>query len=105
MSALTIYRGRTNVIPVSLGFDVSADTITGEIRTKPEQTSDEIATWVIDNVTDGSDGEITLTLDDSITSVIAQDRGYTDLKRVTGGEPVPIFNEPLLVEFTDVVTA
>lgn len=103
-NSLIVHKGRTNIVPVSLGMDVSGDTITSEIRAKPVATSELIASWTVSFETDGSDGEIILTLDDSDTVDIAYTRGYMDLKRVTAGEPVPVFDKPLHVEFKDVVT-
>lgn len=103
-NSLIVHKGRTNIVPVSLGMDVSGDTISSEIRAKPVATSELIASWTVSFETDGSDGEIILTLDDSDTVDIAYTRGYMDLKRVTAGEPVPVFDKPLHVEFKDVVT-
>lgn len=103
-NSLIVHKGRTNIVPVSLGMDVSGDTITSEIRAKPVATSELIASWTVSFETDGSDGEIILTLDDSDTVDITYSRGYMDLKRVTAGEPVPVFDKPLHVEFKDVVT-
>jgi hypothetical protein len=55
--------------------------------------------------TDGSDGWLILTLDDSDSTSITDRIGYMDLKRVTAGEPVSMLDEPLQVEFRKVVTA
>ncbi len=104
MKQIIVHKGRTVVVPVSLGFDVSQDIITSEIRVGKSQTSDLIATWDVSFVTDGTDGELVLTLDNSVTEVITQTTGYMDIKRVTGGEPLSIFDEPLEVLFTDSVT-
>lgn len=105
MQQVEVYRSRTVILPVSLGFDVSEETITSEIRVAQSPTSDLIATWTVTNKTDGTDGEIILTLDDEITSEIVQTIGYMDLKRMSGGEPLSIFSEPLQVVFLDPVTA
>lgn len=104
-NAVIVYVGRTNIIPVSLGIDVSDDTITSEIRETKDPESELIATWVVTNATDGVDGEILLTLDDSDSAEITHIRGYMDLKRVTGSEPVPVFRDPLDVIFQKGVTA
>lgn len=101
---VVVHKGRTNVIRVHMGIDVSGDTITSEIRAEPDQESDLIATWGVTFETDGSDGELILTLDDSVTSAIEADAGYMDLKRVTAGEPVPVFDRPLDVTFRGTVT-
>lgn len=103
--SIIIHKGRTNVITVAMGFDVSADTITSEIRAEPDTESLLIATWEVDFVTDGTDGELRLTLDDIITGQIKASGGYMDLKRMVGGEPLPVFERPLEVQFQGTVTA
>jgi hypothetical protein len=103
-NAVIVHIGRTNTLPVSLGMDVSGDTFTSQIRALKDPTSELIAEWDVDFDTDGSDGELVLTLDDSVTELITAETGYMDLKRVTGGEPVPVFDKPLSVIFRLVVT-
>lgn len=103
-NAVVIHKGRSNTIPVALGIDVSADTITSEIRSEPDQSSPLLATFVVSFVTDGTDGELSLYLDDTFSAQIAVGRGFMDIKRVTGGEPVPVFEEPLEVIFKGSVT-
>lgn len=102
---LKVYKDRTNTVPVDLGFDVSADTITSEIREDKDKDSTLIATWTVSFLTDGVDGKLILTLDNSLVSAITQTTGYMDLKRVSAGEPVPVFNHPLRVRFQEAVTA
>lgn len=97
--------GRTVTMTVGLGYDVSLDAFTSQIRAKKDPTSDLIATWDITFLNDGSDGELIFTLDDSATSTITHRRGYMDIKRITGGEPVSVFDEPLEVIFRKTVTA
>jgi hypothetical protein len=99
-----VHRNRTNVISVELGIDITGDTITSEIRVHPEHTSVLLATWVV-AVVNAVTGNITLTLDDLITGQIEVDKGYMDIKRVSGGEPVPLFDRPVEVEFRGTVTA
>lgn len=101
---LVIQKNRTNVVTVSLGIDVSDDTITSEIRTHENSTSDLIATWQVAFLTDGTDGELVLTLDNSIVDDIPYKSGYMDIKRVTNGEPVSVFDNPLLVIFRETIT-
>lgn len=103
-SKVIVHKNRTNILPVSLGFDVSADTITSEIRSEPDVNAPLIATWVVSFKTDGRDGEIVLTLDDLVTSQIKANSGYMDLKRITGTEPVAIFDQSLEVSFRGSVT-
>lgn len=100
-----VHKGRTNILTVNMGMDVSADTLTSEIRAATDSSSPLIATWAVTYATDGTDGELILTLDDAITSGVTDDRGYMDIKRVTGGEPVPVFDQPLEVIFRGTVTA
>jgi len=105
MKQVTVYKGRTVILPVALGIDVSQDTITSEIRAGKSRTETLIATWVVTYVTDGTDGDILLTLDNDITEAITNSVGYMDLKRVSGGEPLSVFDEPLQVAFVNTVTA
>jgi len=102
---IVVHKHRTNVITVGLGIDVSTDAITSEIRSKPEVDSPLIATWDVQHTTDGTDGELTLTLDDVHTSQITVASGFMDIKRVSGGEPLPVFDAPLEVVFRGSVTA
>lgn len=100
-----VYKGRTTVLQVSVGYDISEDQITSEIRAGKYPTSTLIATWIVQNRSDGKDGELLLILDDAVSAEITKTKGYMDLKRVTGGEPVPVFDDPLEVLFKEVVTA
>lgn len=104
-SKVIVHKGRTNVLTISLGIDVSGDTITSEIRSEPNSDSPLIATWDVEFKTDGTDGELVLTLDNLITSQIAPNSGYMDLKRISGSEPMPVFDRPLEVGFRGTVTA
>jgi len=104
-SKIIVHKGRTNILTVSLGINVSADTFTSEIRSEPDQAAPLIATWVVSFKTTGADGELILRLDDNETRQIKANSGYMDLKRVTGSEPVPVFDMPLEVSFRGTVTA
>lgn len=101
---ITVHKGRTDTIEVQLPYSVETDTITSEIREGKRSDSELIATWTVEFKTDGTDGIVILTLDDAVTAGIEQRVGYMDLKRVSDGEPVPVFDEPLQVLFKDVVT-
>ncbi len=103
-SAIVIHKGRTASIPVSLGIDVSADTLTSEIRTEPRTDSPLIATFTVTKVSGGTTGEIVLGLDDLITAQITVAGGFMDLKRVSAGEALAVFSEPLEVVFRGTVT-
>jgi hypothetical protein len=99
-----VHKGRTNILQINLGVNVSADTFVSEIRSEPTQDSPLIATWVISFVTNGTDGKLKLTLDNVITDQIAANSGYMDLKRVSNGEPIAVFDRPLEVSFRGTVT-
>jgi len=104
MSAVIVHVGLTNTLEVDVGVDVSADTLTSEIRTLPKRDGTLIATWNLVKTTDGTDGLLTLTLDNTITEQIVAAEGWMDIRRVVGGEPVPLFDQPLRVEFRGTVT-
>ena len=101
---LVVHRNRTNIVPLGLGFDVSGDTITSQIRVEPGEADPPLAEWTVTFATDGTDGEIVLTLLEEDVSAIDVNYGYMDLKRVSGGEPLSVFLEPLKVHFQGVVT-
>lgn len=103
---IIVHKGRTNVVTVDMGIDVSLDILTSEIRSEPNQGAPLIATWEVAFVTDGTDGKLTLTLDDLTTSQIKATSGFMDIKRVVGtiGEPVAAFDKPLEVTFRGTVT-
>ena len=99
-----VHKGRVNTIGVSLGYNASADIYTSEIRRDPDFLSPLIAIWTVAWKTNGSDGELILTLDDLITKQIEVDSGYMDLKRVSAGNAFPVFDRPLEVIFRGTVT-
>lgn len=99
-----VHKGRTNTLRVNLGINVQGDVFTSEIRAEPTVDSPLIATWVVSFVTNGADGELLLKLDDNETRQIKANSGYMDLKRVTGSEPIPVFDRPLEVSFRGTVT-
>lgn len=98
---IIVHKNRVNVIPVSLGMDVSGETLTSEIRTA---TNVLIATWVVSFESDGVDGEILLTMDDSVSAAIVYERGLMDIKRVSAGQPYAVFDAPFDVEIRETVT-
>ena len=101
---VVVHKGRTNTVRVLMGIDVSADILTSEIRSEPDVQAPLLATWHVSFATDGTDGELILVLDDVQTAQIEVNTGYMDIKRVTGGEPIPVFDKPLEVSFRGVVT-
>jgi hypothetical protein len=90
---------------MGLGFDVSADILTSQIRAEERSDSDLLATWALSFATDGTDGEIILTLDNSATGNIEAVNGYMDIKRVTAGEPVPVHVGTIPVVFKETITS
>jgi len=99
-----VYKARTNTLPVNLGMDVSADTFTSEVRVDRDHTSTLLMEWTVTFDTDGTDGKLILSVDDIVTGQILPSSGWMDLKRVTGSEPVQVF-DPIEVEFRGSVTA
>jgi hypothetical protein len=101
---IIVHKGRSNLITVDLGFDVAGDTLTSEIRAEESSDSDLIATWTRTKGDGGVNGILRLSLDDSVTAAITYKSGFMDIKRVTGTEPVPVFDRPLEVVFRETVT-
>ena len=104
MEQLVVDRNRTNVVVVDLNEDVSADTFTSEIRKEQDWNSTLLATWTVTFVTDGTDGELLLTLDKATTSAITLSTAYMDIKRVNGSEETSVLAEPIQVVFQGTVT-
>jgi len=104
-SQIFVYKNRTNIITVSLGMNVQNDTFTSEIRKEKNSSSTLLATWTVSFVTNGTDGMLKLTLDNSQLANITRSNGFMDIKRTTSGEPVPVFDDPIEVIFREVVTA
>jgi hypothetical protein len=102
---LIIYKNRTNIVSIGLGFDVSQDTITSEIREEIDHTSPLLSTWTVNFTTNGVDGELTLILPESEIEDVQKKYGYMDLKRESSGAFLPVFKEPLKVAFKKVVTS
>jgi hypothetical protein len=104
---IIVHKGRTNVVTVDMGIDVSADLLTSEIRSEPNQGAPLIATWDVAFATNGVDGRLILTLDDLATGQIKATSGFMDIKRMVGGEAgeaVAAFDKPLEVTFRGTVT-
>lgn len=104
MEQIKVDKGRTTIIQVNLGFDVSADAFSSEIRAEKDRESDLIAAWDVEFLSDGTDGKLVLTLVKAVTDEISRSRGFMDLKRVTGGEPISVFESPLEVLFQETIT-
>lgn len=107
-NSVRVHKGRTVTVAVDLGEDVSGDSAmpTSEIRATPERDGLLLATWAVAYPPggDGTDGMVVLVLDDITTGQITAPKGYMDIKRVIGGEPIAVFDEALEVEFIGTVT-
>lgn len=99
-ASLPLHKGRTNVIPVNLAMDITGETITSQIRAFETQDSELLVDWDVD-VTDASAGLITLTCD-LLANPVSATKGFMDIKRGSGN--LPVFAEPLAVEFKGSVT-
>lgn len=105
MNVVTIEKGRVNTVYVSLKQDVSKYSVVSEIRVEPNSSSELIATWVASFKTNGKDGELVLTMDDSVSGAITQKTGYMDVKLVFNGDDVSAFDDYVPVLFKETVTA
>jgi hypothetical protein len=102
---LILHVGRVNVVPLGLGFDVSGDEFTSQIRKEKSVESDLLAEWDVTFANDGTDGELVMILAADALNEVSVSSGYTDLKRVSNGQPLSVFSEPIPVVFEGVVTA
>lgn len=98
MQPIVIQRGNTIEVPVSIGFNVSGETLTSKIYVDDDPLSAVIAEWTVSFITDGSDGELLLTLSYLITEAIVQSSGHMDLRK-TSGTPVDLLEQMLEVIF------
>jgi hypothetical protein len=107
MNTVTVYKNRTTIIGVELGYDVSGDTITSEIREEKDSTSTLFASWDVSFTTDGEDGSLIFTIDNSdLPETFPEDgTAFMDIKRTSAGEPLPVHKKPIRVKFVEVVTA
>jgi hypothetical protein len=103
-SVLNVYKQRMNIVTVSLGMDVSGETFTSQIRTEPDQDAELIAEWAVAFDTNGTDGELILTLTETDVADIELRRGWMDIKRNSSGASLPVFDRPLEVDFIGAVT-
>ena|SRR5688572_15868031 len=101
---IRVYKGRTTVVTVNLGINVTGETFASEIRTEPDVNSALICEWDI-TIVDAPTGKLRLELDDLVTGQVTVDSGYMDIKRTSGGEPLPVFDDVLEVSFLGVTTA
>lgn len=101
---IIVHKNRNVTVGINLGEDVSGNTFSGVIRKDKSPDSTLLATWAIEFLTDGTDGEIVLTLQPGDTATIEHTNAYTDVKRVVGSEVLPVFTQPIQVIFVDSLT-
>lgn len=99
--AVLVYKDRTTRITANLGLDVSSDTITSEIRSK---SGEFLVEWTIEFDSDGTDGELIMTIDNALTTDLVAEEGLMDFKRMSAGEPLPVIARALEVQFVKSVT-
>lgn len=103
MNEVVVHKGRVNRIQINMGYDVSDDVFTSQIRSHPDVEATLLGTWTVTFDTDGTDGVLILRLDDTLRNIDV-DKGYMDLKRVSGSESLPVFDKPLTVAIRETVT-
>lgn len=101
---IRVFKDRTTVVGFKFPYDLSDSVLTSEIRRGPSDDTPLIATWEIEFTNDGRDGATLFSIDNSVSALIEESYGYMDVKRVVDGEPVPVFDDPLPVEFKRQVT-
>lgn len=104
MNKVIVHKHRTNKLTVNLGMDITSDTITSEVRVQDDPSSDLIFAWTV-TVINAATGELTIEVDNVLTGQVEVDTGYMDFKRVSSGEPLPVLDRALEVEFRNTVTA
>lgn len=105
IAPVVIHRDRKNYLTVDLGMDVSLDVLTSQIRVEEDVNSELLATWAVSFATDGTDGQLVLTLEKADVDGIVHTNAFMDIKRTTGGEPLSAFLQAIPVVFKGVVTA
>lgn len=103
MNKVIVHKYRTNKITVGLNMDITGDEIQSQVRTQRDPTSDLLMNWTV-TVIDDATGELEFEVDDATTAQIEVDSGYMDILRISSGEPLPVLDRPLEVEFRNTVT-
>lgn len=97
--------GRHNTVAVRFDGDISTEVLTSEIRKEKSKTSELIATFTPSFATDGTDGILLLTLDQTASDGITFTNGWMDIKKIEDGKSTSAFQHPVPVIFEGVVTA
>lgn len=102
---IVVWKNRVNIITVEVGFDISNEEWTSQIRSEPKADAPLLAEWSVAFENDGTDGRLLLTLTDVVTAQITADSGFMDFRRkVAFGYPVAAIDKPLEVIFRGSVT-
>lgn len=101
MKPVEVERGKTIVLAISVGFNVSSFEFLCEMRQNQSPESTIIATWDVSFETDGKNGELVALLDNSITAALVPNIAWLFLYRVSGSTHLPVFDEPLEVVIFD----
>lgn len=102
--AVIVHKHRVNELTINLGFNITGDTITSEIRSQPSQDGPLVATWTV-TIINATTGEIKLAMNAAVSGGINVETGWMDLKWVHSGSAKAIFESPLEVSIRDTVTA
>ena len=98
---LPFSKGRYNSYVVNFnGLDVSADTITSQVREQADHTSPLIFEWEVDD-TLAATGYVTLFYDDTAranSQISNNKKGVMDIRRLTGGSAVKAHQGVIIVD-------
>ena len=103
MSTVDVHKHRTTELHVILPYPTENDIFTSQVRKGRSQATEVIVEWNVSK-SEESSNKLILVIDDELASTITETTGYMDIKRVTAGEPLAVFNDPILVTFKDVIT-
>ena len=104
MKTIRVYKNRTNVLLVRFGRDISADEFSSQIKEDKTSSSEVVVAWAPSFETDGTDGVLRLVLSNELIATITKSIGYMDIKRMSAGEPLPVFKELIEVHFKETIT-
>lgn len=102
---ITVVKNRSITFEFTLGHQIGTDVYTSEIRVGQSVNTPLIATWNVSVKPGGLNRTLIFSMDNSVTAPIVQSHGWMDLKRVSGGEPLPVLDYAIPVLFKDAITA
>lgn len=83
------------------GLDVSADTITSQVREQADHTSPLIFEWEVD-MSAAATGYVTLYYNDTARAnaqIVANKKGVMDIRRLSGGSAIKAHQGVIMVDF------